>query len=290
MKQTIETAYSSETLRRLQQCELEILKLFDKICEENCLQYFALYGTLLGAVRHKGIIPWDDDIDVGIPREDYDKFCEIMKDHCPEGYEFLNGQINPNYPFMTARLMKKGTEFRMLSMKDCKCNLGIFLDIFPIDAIPDDPAERSKMLRKCWFWEKLTILRNTPFPNLPYHGVKRALAYTACAIGALCVKIFPKSYLHMKTLETRTMCKGQKTQDIAYPFGLNIDVSIWPVEKIYPLKRIPFEDFEIPVPADTDYVLTLDFGKDYMTPLPEGKRSFIVPYKLSLGDTNKNED
>lgn len=289
MKQTIDKAYSPETLRALQQCELEILKLFDKICEENGLHYFAIYGTLLGAVRHKGIIPWDDDIDIGIPREDYTKFCELMKDHCPEGYEFLNGEINPNYPFMTARLMKNGTEFRMLSMKNCKCNLGVFLDIFPFDNLPDDDEERNKMFKKCWFWEKINVLRNTPFPNINYRGVKRALAYTVCAIGSVCVKVFPKTYLQNKTYKLRTKYMNEKTGYIGYPFGFALKLKAFPTDKIYPLIKLPYEDFEVPCPADPDYVLKIYYGNDYMTPLPEGQRSFIIPYKLSLGDENNNE-
>ena len=85
------------------------------------------------------------------------------------------------------------------------------------------------------------------------------------------------------------MYKGQNTGFIAYPFGFKLHSKPFPIDKIFPLKKLPFEDFEIPVPVDTDYMLTLAYGKNYMTPLPEGQRSYIIPYKISLGDENKNE-
>ena len=116
MKATIDQVYSPEVLRRLQLVELEILKKFDAMCKKYDLEYFAVYGTVLGAIRHDGIIPWDDDIDIAMPRKDYERLAEIVPIEMGEDYTLLNGQIDAHYPFVTSRIMKKGTEFRNISL------------------------------------------------------------------------------------------------------------------------------------------------------------------------------
>jgi len=280
MRKTIETMYSPETLRRLQEVELDIFKIFIAICKKHDLQYFGLYGTALGAVRHAGIIPWDDDNDVEMPRKDYDKLVEVLPQELPQRYTFLSGQTNPNYPFMTARLMRDGTEFRTLSMKNIQCPLGIFLDIFPMDQIPDDEKERKAFFRRCWIWEKLTILRNMPFPNLPYRGLKRYLVYTLCMLGNLGVRVFSREFLHAKAQKARLQYQDTVTKNIGYCFGLTPSKHMYACEELFPAQLLPFEDISIAVPHDTDAILTRFYGPDYMTPLPEGKRSFIIPYLL----------
>lgn len=282
MKQTIDQFYDQETLRRLQMVELDILKKFDKMCEKHGLEYFAAYGTVLGAVRHQGFIPWDDDIDVGMPRKDYERLAELVPIEFGEGYSLLNGQIDPRYPFMTSRIMKKGTEFRMLSMKNVPCDLGIFLDIFCFDDMPDSIEEQRKIARSCWIIEKMCILRNTPFPNLPYRGIKRVAAYVACGAGSLVMKVFPRKKLHEWMQSSAQRCNNPNAGYLGCPFGLKPFESVYPKSMIYPLKRMKFEDMEIPIPNDPHAMLLQVYGESYMTPPPEGKRSNIIPYKLSF--------
>ncbi|MBC2890320.1 LicD family protein [Gordonibacter massiliensis (ex Traore et al. 2017)] len=284
MKQTIDQFYDSETLRRLQLIELDILKRFDAMCKKHGLQYFALYGTVLGAIRHQGFIPWDDDIDIGMPRKDYERLAELVPLEFGSGYSLLNGQINPRYPFMTSRIMKKGTEFRMLSMKNLPCELGIFLDIFCFDNIPNDVSEQKRMARKCWIVEKMCILRNTPFPNLPYRGFKRVAAYTACGAGSIVMRALPRKKLHEWMQSSAQRYNRQETDYIGCPFGLDPFESIYPKSMLFPLRTAQFEDMEIPLPNDAHAMMRQVYGDTYMTPPPEGKRSFIIPYKLSFGD------
>lgn len=285
VKQTIDQFYDEETLRRLQLVELDILKKFDRMCEKHGLEYFAAYGTVLGAVRHQGFIPWDDDIDVGMPRKDYERLAELVPLEFGDEYSLLNGQIDPRYPFMTSRIMKKGTEFRMYSMKDLPCDLGIFLDIFCFDTIPDNVREQKKLARSCWIIEKMCILRNTPFPNLPYRGAKRALTYAACGVGSIVMKVFPRKKLHEWMQSSARRYEGSDTRFIGCPFGLKPFESIYPVDMVYPLKRMKFEDMDIPMPNDPHAMLKQIYGDTYMTPPPEGRRSYIIPYKLSfVGD------
>jgi len=284
MRQTIDQVYDKATLRRLQLVELDILKKFDIMCAKHDLQYFALYGTVLGQVRHGGIIPWDDDIDVGMMREDYEKLKELVPKELGEEYSLLNGEIDPRYPFTTSRIMKKGTEFRMLAMKNAPYKTGIFLDIFCFDRMPDSDTELAKMKRKCWILEKMCILRSMPFPNLPYRGIKRYVVRSACVAGFFAMKMFPRVKLHRWMQNAAQTSNSHETRRIGCPFGLTPEKRIYLKEMIFPLQRLPFEDMVINMPNDPEKVLRQVFGDDYMTPPPEGQRSFIVPYKLSFED------
>lgn len=284
MKMTIDQVYSPETLRKLQLVEYDILKKFDAMCKKHGLEYYAIYGTLLGAVRHQGIIPWDDDIDIGMPRRDYEKLAKLVPEEFGEGYTFLDATTDPRYPFVTGRIMKKGTEFRMLSAKNLPMELGIFLDIFVVENLPNEERERKALLRKAWIAEKLCILRTMPFPNLPYRGLKRILAYSLCGVASACLKVIPARVLHRIRLSMVTKYKEQKTGYIGILTGLDMEKAVFAREEIYPLGEMLYEDMMIPTPCDAHSVLVKAYGESYMTPLPEGKRSSIIPYKLSFGD------
>ena len=143
--------YDNETLRKVQLTELDILKDFIKLCDDNNITYFGIAGTAIGAIRHKGFIPWDDDIDVAMPREDHDRFIKIAKEQYSEKYQVMNGYENSNYPLLTTRWMKRNTKFVEVPLKDIDCPLGIFLDIYPLDKIPDDEKLFKRQARKAFF-------------------------------------------------------------------------------------------------------------------------------------------
>lgn len=282
MKKTIDQVYSPETLRKLQMIELEILAKFDAMCKKYGLHYFAAYGTLLGAVRHKGIIPWDDDIDIAMPREDFDRVKDLVSKEMGDDYDYLSSETNDAYPFVTARITKKGTEFRTLPMKKIPCDFGVFLDIFPLDNLPDEENERKKMFRKAWLWDKLHILRSMPFPNSPFRGIKRIVVYMGCAVLSLLLKLFPQRAIYTRWRKIATRWAGKETGYLAYCAG--VKPYIYRREMLFPEKQLPFENMFIPVPQDEKGVLAMNFGPDYMIPAPEGKRSSVVPYRLNLGD------
>ena len=123
-------------LRQLQLCELEILDEFVRICEKHCLQYYLVGGTLLGAVRHQGFIPWDDDVDVAMPREDYDRFAEISAGELKPQYFYQCPETDPHYFLTYAKIRKNGTEVYEERFKDARFHKGVFIDIFPLDFCP----------------------------------------------------------------------------------------------------------------------------------------------------------
>ena len=128
-----------KTLRKLQLAELNIIKLFMKICEKEHLRYFMIGGTMLGAIRHKGFIPWDDDVDIGMPREDYDRLFELLKDgtYLPENFEFLNYKIKDDYKRYFSRIVDNRVLVYNASGGE-EIVEAAWIDIFPLDGSPNN--------------------------------------------------------------------------------------------------------------------------------------------------------
>ncbi len=122
-----------EKIKKLKEIELELFKQFVRICEKNSLRYFVVGGTALGAVRHKGFIPWDDDIDVALPRGDYEKFLSIAQSWLPENMFLQTYITDKNYPNPFAKLRRSDTAFIEKSASRIKMNHGVYIDIFPLD-------------------------------------------------------------------------------------------------------------------------------------------------------------
>lgn len=123
-------------MRMLQLTELEILTEFARICDMHGLRYYLVGGTLLGAVRHGGFIPWDDDIDVAMPREDYDRFAQLAPRELAEEYFYQCPDTDPNYYLSYAKIRKNGTEVYEERFKNSRFHKGVFVDIFPLDFCP----------------------------------------------------------------------------------------------------------------------------------------------------------
>lgn len=122
-----------EDIKKLKEIELEIFRHFIEICNENSLRYFVVGGTALGAVRHKGFIPWDDDIDVALPRGDYEKFLIAAQKSLPSNMFLQTYITDKNYPNPFAKLRQSDTAFIEKSTSKIKMNHGVYVDIFPLD-------------------------------------------------------------------------------------------------------------------------------------------------------------
>ncbi len=131
---------SKKTLKKI---EIEMLKVFINICKKENLQYFVLGGTALGAVRHKGFIPWDDDIDIALPRGDYEKFITVAQKYLPEYYFLQNNFSDKNCPLNFSKIRDSRTTFIETSCQNIKMNHGVYIDIFPLDGYPTQKFNNS---------------------------------------------------------------------------------------------------------------------------------------------------
>lgn len=135
-------------MNKLQSVELEIVKSFIKICEELNLKYFFVCGSALGAIKYKGFIPWDDDIDIGMPRKDYEIFCERAQSMLPDYYFVQNYKTDKAFPAIYSKIRDSRTTFIERSVSHLNINHGIYIDVFPLDGYPLEKSDIYALERK----------------------------------------------------------------------------------------------------------------------------------------------
>ena len=141
--------YDPDDLRQLQLVELEVLLAIDKLCARYDIPYFLDSGSALGAMRHGGFIPWDDDIDIGMLREDYERFVAVALDELPEGYRLLTPDVTEGYAPMWAKVMREGTKFYTRETLEAGLDQGVFVDVFPYDRLCEDVREAQRQVADC---------------------------------------------------------------------------------------------------------------------------------------------
>lgn len=127
---------SPAQFRKMQLTELDMLVEFDRVCRKHNIDYVLFGGSLLGAVRHKGYIPWDDDADIGMLRKDYEKFKKYRNEMNPSICYFQDHETDPEYRWGYGKLRRTGSKYVRVGQEHLKCKTGIFVDVFPMDDIP----------------------------------------------------------------------------------------------------------------------------------------------------------
>ncbi len=277
--------YDDSTLKTLQRIELGILKDFLYLCGKYELTYFSFAGTAIGALRHQGFIPWDDDIDVCLPRKDYEKFIQAAKEEFGEKYTVMNAEYDENYPLTTTRWMLKGTKFREEALRDIDCELGIFLDIYPFDNVSDDDKEYRKQARDAWFWSKILILRCMPKPVILGSGFKVAVERAVCRAAHLFLKVFgfSKKKIYQKCKAAMTRYQDRETGRLSYLCDTDRFWNTIEKKDLYPLRQEPFEDIKLNFPNHIEKMLS-QMHPDFMTLPPVEKRKNHYPYQLDFGE------
>lgn len=256
-----------ETMKKVWAVELELLEQFQRLCERHQLRYYAIGGTLLGAVRHKGFIPWDDDIDVGMPREDYDRFLRLCEKEIEYPYRLVTPMNDACYRAHAQIRHCETTGYPMVDEK-LACNKGIFIDIFPLDGVADRTAAfRFQMLQMKLLNRVLvnyyyfdTKHENPPWIKLMFH---RAV----CAV----IRIFGAKRVYACYDRIAARYSGNNTKKLG-EISLLFDDSRyhWPIEVFEETVFLPFEHLKIAAPKGWDRFLTHTFG-NYME-IPENKK------------------
>lgn len=277
--------YTDEQLKKLQLVELEILKDVIKICEENNLTYFMTSGCAIGIERHQGFIPWDDDIDLGILREDYDKLIEIIKKDYQDKYHVLNAQEDVNYPFQHGNITKNGTLSVATMFDGMKCDFGIDVALYPFDHVPDDMKARKKQARMLFLYAKLRLVRDIKKPYLSMSPMKKRIVLACCFIAHYAMKCvgLSRKWLNNQYLKWATKYNNVETKDLCcFSSTTPLDMLI-SCEELFPLKEKKFEDIMVNVPNKNHEYLTKMYG-DYMQIPPVEKRKNHAPEILIFGD------
>lgn len=140
-------------INALHNCVLNILKGIDETCRQHNLRYYIFAGTLLGAVRHKGFIPWDDDMDIAMPRPDYDKLIEHQKEWLPANLEMVCNETDKDYPQPFAKIQDANTT--IIERIQLPYLGGAYIDVFPLDGMTKSPIKQRLHFFKYWYWKRM---------------------------------------------------------------------------------------------------------------------------------------
>ncbi|VAW51121.1 hypothetical protein MNBD_GAMMA05-990 [hydrothermal vent metagenome] len=244
-----------DLIRQAQLIMLRMLKVVNHLCNKHDINYWLDGGTLLGAVRHKGFIPWDDDIDLAMMRDDYNRFIEIAKDELPDDM-FLQTRSSDGYYNITAQAKIRDTKSLFiekfeLKNKNKNVHSGIFVDIFIYDHLPEEKTKR-KLFK--YLGKKLCKLQRTKLAP--------ERKYTSDLQYKILHNLFTLKILNHWI--DALIKKTNRTNRKIIGFGLDSSLKrIYLKESFFPLSEVEFEDSTFPSPKDQDYYLKTTYG-DYM--------------------------
>ena len=259
------------TLPELKAIELDILKVFHAFCVENNIRYFISHGTLLGTIRYKGFIPWDDDVDVLVPREDYNRLISLFKDS--DQYRLFAFEKNSNYLYPYAKLCDMTTR-KVEGSYNNGVELGVDMDIFPLDAWGDDIEQAKKDVKRIRKYMSLMGLAKLHKPD----SVNPLKRFIKGIVMAYC-KIMGSQYYVKKLIEESTKHQSEKScylGDKAWCVYKERD--IMPAEIFSEAIEVEFEGETFFAPVGYDAYLTNLYG-DYLPEPPKEKQKTHHSFK-----------
>lgn len=259
------------SMEEIQKRSIEIMKKIDIICRQEHLRYYLLYGTLLGAIRHKGFIPWDDDIDIMMPRPDYEKLIMYFKNHRDElkPLEMLDYRSNERYPFMIARV--SDSSYMLDVHNETEYGLGLFVDVYPLDGAGNTEEEYTNLKNRSSPYASMCFL--SARKSVKRENTNSTLKYLMKFPAFVVAKALGKSFF-MRKLE-------KLGQTYRYDDSKYVGIIVWSsddgVKSIIPKEwlgegtDVPFDKYLFRVPDQWDLVLKREYG-NYMELPPEKDR------------------
>ena len=273
-----------EALRKLQGIELEIMLSVGELCRENDITWFMDSGTALGAMRHQGFIPWDDDVDVGMLRPDYDRFVEAASRGMGGGCTLHTSGNTHGFAPLFAKVFRDGTRFETLETREAGLEQGIFVDVFPYDRLYVDPELLRRQISNASMAQKRSYLYHAHSITVPHRGalgtVERAGCLVAHGVEHLVVHD-PADYQMRFNQSIPNSEKGEVSDlclSLAWP-------NMEPIKTgtLVPTATATFEGHDLPVPGATDEYLTFMYGDWRQIPAPEDRHTHL-PLLLDFGD------
>lgn len=256
------TAQEDGRLRQAQLKMLAMLEAIDKVCLKHGLDYWLEGGTLLGAIRHQGFIPWDDDLDISMPRASYEAFLRIAPTELPDYMCLQTAQTQPGYFNLSTPLKIRDRDSRFIEMHENGNEpylQGIFIDVFVYDTMPTAPRERKRAKFRA---KKLLRLLGHKYSKVPmghYNGLYQILS-----------TLIPKASLQKQLENIIDKANNSNSPYLGYGYDC-VNANLVTKNDIYPLKRHRFESAEFNIPNRAEVILTQLYG-DYQTLPPEQER------------------
>ncbi len=261
------------TLRDLQLCELEIVRDVAAVCMRHGLQLYMMGGTFLGAVRHHGFIPWDDDVDLALSRPDYETFLSVAPDELTGGHTLRHFASDPDMPYYPAQVLDPAFRILDTSATEEKERCA-WIDLFPLDGVPDGAL--SFFFYKYRLLYLRMMLKYSQFSEIVAVGLAHRPLHERLLIA------LGKHLRLEKRLDTGKRMRLIDRQLKKYPYegaGRVVNfMGAYKFREMFPKKiyddaaEYPFEDMMLPAPRDYDTVLRQMYG-DYMTPPPDREKN-----------------
>ena len=259
-------------IREIQQMELGIMEYIHEICQKIGVKYFLAYGSLIGAVRHKGFIPWDDDMDICMLREDYEKLQDYLISNPNERYEVMSYKNNLNYVYP---FMKVQDNHTYLLEEDVRIdsNMGIYVDIFPVDGYEDDVEFKNKMTK---------LIKKRQLSCYTFKGITNTKSVLNSLLRYVSVIIFYFTNTNKYVAQIEELAKSRKVSDyeqVDYLIYKDMNKPVWRREWLEQVTTGIFEGKEFTIPKNYHEILTSDYG-DYMQLPPVEQRVSHHDFKL----------
>lgn len=265
--------YEITDFGKIKALEIDILKKFDEFCTEHDLKYCLTGGSLLGAVRHGGFIPWDDDVDISMFRPDYDRLIELSA-KMPSDCKLFSRELNPNHSRLYGRICN--TDYVSVDSYYDESLSGYFgIDIFPLEAVPSGPREYAKFSKKIRLLRRMFIFANSAL----FKGKSFLRAYILKPLPIIICKIIGADRIYKAFMKEVRSRDYDSAECIALVTGQYTEHERYPKDKYYDLIRIGFEGLNLPAIRSYDPYLKLLYG-DYMKYPPKEQQIPHHSFKL----------